>query len=82
MDDEPLLVIDLAARLGIAPGARGRIVPLVLAELREQRVALLVDRLAGQQEIYVKPLPRMLARRAALAGLTVLGDGRPSSSST
>jgi two-component system chemotaxis sensor kinase CheA len=77
VDDQPLLVVDLAARLGIEPGARGRIVPLVLAELREQRVALLVDRLDRQQEIYVKPLPRMLAAARGLAGLTVLGDGRP-----
>jgi two-component system chemotaxis sensor kinase CheA len=77
VDDQPLLVIDLAARLGIEPGARGRIVPLVLAELREQRVALLVDRLDRQQEVYVKPLPRMLAGARGLAGLTVLGDGRP-----
>jgi two-component system chemotaxis sensor kinase CheA len=77
VDDQPLLVIDLAVRLGIPPGARGRVVPLVLAELREQRVALLVDRLDRQQEIYVKPLPRLLASARGLAGLTVLGDGRP-----
>jgi two-component system chemotaxis sensor kinase CheA len=77
VDDQPLLVIDLAARLGVEPGARGRVVPLVLAELREQRVALLVDRLDRQQEVYVKPLPRMLAGARGLAGLTVLGDGRP-----
>jgi two-component system chemotaxis sensor kinase CheA len=77
VDDQPLLVIDLAARLGIASPARTRVVPLVLAELREQRVALLVDRLDRQQEIYVKPLPRLLASARGLAGLTVLGDGRP-----
>jgi two-component system, chemotaxis family, sensor kinase CheA len=77
VDDQPLLVIDLAARLRIPAGTRGRVVPLVLAELREQRVALLVDRLDRQQEIYVKPLPRMLAGARGLAGLTVLGDGRP-----
>jgi two-component system chemotaxis sensor kinase CheA len=77
VDDQPLLVIDLAVRLGIPPGTRGRVVPLVLAELREQRVALLVDRLDRQQEIYVKPLPRLLASARGLAGLTVLGDGRP-----
>jgi len=77
VDDQPLLVIDLAARLGIEPALRGAVVPLVLAELREQRVALLVDRLDRQQEIYVKPLPRLLASARGLAGLTVLGDGRP-----
>jgi two-component system chemotaxis sensor kinase CheA len=77
VDDQPLLVVDLATRLGIEPGARGRTVPLVLAELREQRVALLVDRLDRQQEVYVKPLPRLLGAARGLAGLTVLGDGRP-----
>lgn len=77
VDDQPLLVIDLAKRLGIEGGARGPVVPLVLVELREQRVALLVDRLDRQQEIYVKPLPRLLAAARGLAGLTVLGDGRP-----
>ena len=35
------------------------------------------SRLAGQQDIYVKPLPALLASLRVLAGLTVLGDGRP-----
>ena len=77
VEDQPVLVIDLAARLGIPSGARAATLPLVLAELREQRVALLVDRLDRQQEIYVKPLPRLLASARGLAGLTVLGDGSP-----
>jgi len=77
IDDQPVLVIDLAQRLGIASEARGATRPLVLAELREQRVALAVDRLDRQQEIYVKPLPRLLASARGLAGLTVLADGRP-----
>jgi two-component system chemotaxis sensor kinase CheA len=77
IDDQPVLVIDLAVRLGIASERRPGTLPLVLAELREQRVALAVDRLAGQQEIYVKPLPRLLAAARGLAGLTVLADGRP-----
>ncbi len=77
IEDQPVLVIDLAARLGIPSGTRAATLPLVLAELREQRVALLVDRLDRQQEIYVKPLPRLLASARGLAGLTVLGDGSP-----
>ena len=77
IDEQPVLVIDLATRLALASRARPRTVPLVLAELREQRVALAVDRLDGQQEIYVKPLPRLLAGARGLAGLTVLADGRP-----
>jgi chemotaxis protein histidine kinase CheA len=51
--------------------------PLVLAEVRGERVALQVERLAGQQEIYVKSVPSFLACARALAGLTVLGDGNP-----
>jgi two-component system chemotaxis sensor kinase CheA len=49
----------------------------VIADLRGERVALRVDRLSGQQDIYVKPLPALLASLRVLAGLTVLGDGRP-----
>jgi two-component system chemotaxis sensor kinase CheA len=52
-------------------------VTLVLAEVRGERVALRVGRIAGQQQIYVKPLPDLLSGVRALAGLTILGDGRP-----
>jgi two-component system, chemotaxis family, sensor kinase CheA len=77
IDEEPVLVLDLAHRLGWEPEVVGESVPLLLAEVRGQRVALRVDRLAGQQDIYVKPLPELLGGVRALAGLTVLGDGRP-----
>ena len=52
-------------------------VPLVLTELRGERIALTADRVVGQQEIYVKPVPELLSGLRALAGLTILGDGRP-----
>lgn len=77
IDDEPVLVIDLAAHLGLAPAALSGMHPLVLAEFREQHVGLLADRLDGQQEIYVKALPRLLSGARVLSGMTVLGDGRP-----
>ena len=51
--------------------------PLVVTEVRSERVALRVDRFAGQQEIYVKPVPEMMAGVRVLAGLTMLDDGRP-----
>jgi len=75
--DEPVLVLDLAHRLGWRAAAPGDAIPLLLADVRGQRVALRVERLAGQQDIYVKPVPELLAGVRALAGLTVLGDGRP-----
>lgn len=77
IDDEPVLVVDLAARLGLQEGAPGPRASLALAEVRGERVALVVERLAGQQEIYVKPVPPLLAGVRTLAGLTVLGDGTP-----
>ncbi len=49
----------------------------MIAEVRGERVALLVDRFEGQQEIYVKPVPDLLASVRILAGLTVLEDGSP-----
>jgi two-component system chemotaxis sensor kinase CheA len=77
IDDAPVLVIDLGVRLGLKSESRGETRPLVLAELREQRVALAVDRLEGQQEIYVKALPRLLSGARGLSGFTVMADGRP-----
>jgi two-component system chemotaxis sensor kinase CheA len=77
VDEEPVLVVDLAAKLGLPTATAGARVTLALGEVRGERVALIVERLAGQQEIYVKPVSRLLAGVRALAGLTVLGDGSP-----
>jgi two-component system chemotaxis sensor kinase CheA len=78
VDDEPLLALDLADCLGWEPVKTKRErVPLVVVEIRDQRVALRVEQLAGQQEIYVKPVPPLFAGLRQLAGLTVLGGGEP-----
>jgi two-component system chemotaxis sensor kinase CheA len=76
VDGAPLPVLDLAERLAREPAPRGAVVTLVLTDVRGERVALRVERVAGQQQIYVKPVPELLARVRALAGLTILGDGR------
>jgi two-component system chemotaxis sensor kinase CheA len=79
IDDEPVLVLDLGQRLGWGPpaGAAPAAAPLLLTEIRGERVALRVGRLAGQQDVYVKPPPALLVGVRILVGLTVLGDGRP-----
>lgn len=77
VDEAPVLVLDLAERLGLPAAPRAGAAPLALAEVRGERVALRVERLVGQQEIYVKPVPPLLAGVRALAGMTVLGDGKP-----
>lgn len=78
IDDDPVLVLDLAARARVpltTPPAD--IVLLVLTQLRGERVALRVDRFVGQQEIYVKSIPDLLLGNRLLAGMTVLEDGSP-----
>lgn len=78
VDGEPLPVFKLAEALRIESAATNPpFVPLVLSEIRGERVALAVDRFAGQQEFYVKPVPELLATVRILAGLTVLDDGSP-----
>jgi len=77
VDDDPVLVVDLAERLRVDPGERQDPVRLVMTDVRGERIALRVDRFEGQQEIYVKPVPDLLGGMRALAGLTILGDGSP-----
>ncbi len=50
---------------------------LVVVESGERRAALLVDRLGGYEETLLRPLPRLLDRLPGLAGVTILGSGRP-----
>jgi two-component system chemotaxis sensor kinase CheA len=77
IDDEPVLVLDLAERLGVDPPPASDAVPLVVVDIRGESVAVRVERFVGQQEIYVKPVPELLAGVRLLAGFTVLGDGSP-----
>jgi len=78
VDEDPLPVVGLSRALRIdGPEAELGSVPLVLTDVRGERVALRVDRFEGQQEIYVKPVPELLAPVRILSGLTVLEDGSP-----
>jgi two-component system chemotaxis sensor kinase CheA len=49
---------------------------VIVVTVGKQRLGLLVDALAGQQDIVVKPLGRSLAQVSGVAGATDLGDGR------
>lgn len=57
----------------LPPGPR----PFVVMELDGVLFALSVDRLVGQEEAVLKPLFPPLDRVRGLAGVTVLGNGRP-----
>jgi two-component system chemotaxis sensor kinase CheA len=79
LDDDPVPVLELAKCLSLPSGElpAGGSVTLVLTEVRGECLALRVDRVSGQEQIYVKPVPELLSSVRALAGLTILGDGRP-----
>jgi two-component system chemotaxis sensor kinase CheA len=74
-EDEPLVVVDLAARLGLARDTEAHSALLVVA-FHERRYGLAVDRLDGLAPRIVKPLTSTLAGGAGYLGATVLGDGR------
>jgi two-component system chemotaxis sensor kinase CheA len=77
IDGDLVPVLDLGVRIAQPCAAPGKFTHLVLTEVRGERVALSAERVAGQQQIYVKPLPELLRSARALSGLTILGDGRP-----
>jgi two-component system, chemotaxis family, sensor kinase CheA len=77
IDGDLVPVLDLGARIAQPSAPPGKFTHLVLTEVRGERVALSAERVAGQQQIYVKPLPELLRGARALSGLTILGDGRP-----
>jgi two-component system chemotaxis sensor kinase CheA len=77
IDDEPVPVLALSERIALPPPARSGPALLILSDVRGARVAFEVERVAGQQEIFVKPVPALLSGVRGLAGLTILGDGRP-----
>ncbi len=48
---------------------------VVILEHEGQRIAVFVDKLIGQQEIVVKPIPSYVPKVDGLSGCTQLGDG-------
>ncbi|MCM1183925.1 MAG: chemotaxis protein CheA [Roseburia sp.] len=48
---------------------------MLILEVDDKKVCLLVDRLIGEQEIVVKPIPSYIKKVKGLSGCTQLGDG-------
>lgn len=76
LEEEEIPLLSLNRILGL-PGRRppGKTVPTLLAEMGGRRVGLVVDRFLGQQEVYIKPLGRPLARLKGVASGAILGSG-------
>ena len=70
-------VLRLGRLFGVAGGEDGRGVwSMVVLSSSEKRLGLIVDRALSQEEIVIKGLGRMVRNTEAVAGATILGDGR------
>jgi two-component system chemotaxis sensor kinase CheA len=71
----PLVHLDAFFRLGPVPEDAARYA--VILGRGDKRVGLVVNRLRGQQEVVIKALdPAVSGTEFALAGATIMGDGR------
>jgi chemosensory pili system protein ChpA (sensor histidine kinase/response regulator) len=86
-EDEPtwehagqaLPLVDLSTLLGLPGGRMGAVEgmsPLLVLRLGDRRMVLRIDGLQGSQQLFIKALGPFLAKAPALAGATLLGDGR------
>ena len=77
--DRIVPLIRLAEFFGLPEGASPEREYVVILGRGDKRVGLVVDRLRGQQEVVIKPVDTAIAGAAAataLAGATIMGDGR------
>ncbi len=72
-----IALVDLAGVLGLGSGAgrEGRAFVLVSSQ-QDGALGFVVDQVAGQQEIVIKPVERLLNQLPGVSGATILGDGR------
>jgi two-component system, chemotaxis family, sensor kinase CheA len=76
MGDEPVPIMGLNHIFAAsAPSSDGEFISLFIAEVKGRKMGFVVDRFLGQQEVFVKPLGRPLAKLRGLAGGAILGDG-------
>ncbi|MDD2319038.1 MAG: chemotaxis protein CheA [Geobacteraceae bacterium] len=74
-DDIPLVSLHRLLDLPLSP-IKGESVPAVVVEMKGRMVGLVVDRLVGQQDVFVKPLGSPLNRMKGIFGGAILGDGQ------
>ncbi|HUO52021.1 MAG TPA: chemotaxis protein CheA [Gemmatimonadaceae bacterium] len=74
--DDVLPLVRLRERVGL-PGSAAARQQVVLVSLGERRAALVVDELAGQQDIVVKQFDPVRGGLPLFSGATILPDGAP-----
>jgi len=76
LKEEPLPLVDLGPRLGVAK-ARASGGCVVVVEARGFKLGLLVDRVVDDLEVFVRETPAPLREVASLGGIAILRDGAP-----
>ena len=74
-EDELIPLISLSKLLNLPSPTRIGTIPVVVTEYRGRKLGLVVDRLVGQREAFVKALAPPLDRLAGVSGATFLGEG-------
>ncbi|HEY2561237.1 MAG TPA: Hpt domain-containing protein [Caldimonas sp.] len=71
----PFFWLGALLQLGTRPDAQGRTRTVVVVRSAQQRIAIHVDEVLGNQEVVVKNLGPQLSRLPGLAGMTLLASG-------
>ena len=74
--DDVLPLVRFRSLLGLAADG-ARMPQVIVLEVGERRAGLVVDELAGQQDIVVKQFDAVRNAAALFSGATILGDGAP-----
>jgi len=74
--DDVLPLVRFRSLLGLASDG-ARLPQVIVLEVGERRAGLVVDELAGQQDIVVKQFDAVRNAAALFSGATILGDGAP-----
>ncbi|MGH7688681.1 MAG: chemotaxis protein CheW [Gemmatimonadaceae bacterium] len=75
--DDVLPLLRLRAIVGLPPREAPAREHVIVLELAERRAGLVVDGLAGQEEIVVKQYDPVRTQVQSFSGATILGDGAP-----
>lgn len=74
--NEVLPLYDLAQSLGFGPLKSEGPLPVIIVEIKGEKVGFIVEDLIGQQEIVIKSLSSLVNGIKGIAGATVLGSGK------
>ncbi|HET8628291.1 MAG TPA: chemotaxis protein CheW [Thermomicrobiales bacterium] len=75
LDGASYPLVSLAEALGLTPAGDAEAARALIVRTADQRYALAIDELLGQQEVVIKRLGRRLYTVPGLAGATILGNG-------